>query len=422
MNINEVKFDELSGYPIIEGKISIGEGKAAEIINVAEHNDLLFVAAFDSKTIKIQPATEIKQSASGFYSCSADMPALLLPLKISDIRSLCDIDGKKRSFIRSGFGSGEITRNAVPNSVNNNYGEYSHDFKQFIIEAGYVEKGIFLKISGYFLDISNYENNPDPSATASTTNASAEMLISWEHMVLLGFSSCPNWKFEPIRSSSSGVKLPDRIRNPRKLQDILISEGSCHPVLEGSLNVLPVKRRSRLIPTEIKFIEISNIGDNFLRPYDDCLHFGDASYSGLNDSGFVHTQGANYWISIDVVGRNQFEQVFRTNDKLSMSLQGDGLGSIRYYTRYGHYHSDPFKFIQQTIKSLVLNAVLNERGLVITIDAKLNDFDSELIAEHRRERDSKLLPYKNFNMHVILPWSLLLVRRFSFANKVEKFW
>jgi hypothetical protein len=161
-----------------------------------------------------------------------------------------------------------------------------------------------------------------------------------------------------------------------------------------------------------------NVGDDWIR-------FTDAPGLEVLDTGFAWARGGvNRAISI--LDRGRLEGALRKRDAFSMQLTGDALGSVSYETGYsvsyetGYKESpgDPLGRIHQQIKTMALRVALGKDGLEILVSGDLDDYDPVTIAEHREKRRSQLQPRRAYALHASMPWAMLAVMGFSFADRV----
>jgi hypothetical protein len=249
------------------------------------------------------------------------------------------------------------------------------------------------------------------SEALSCRDIKVDATISWEALTLAGFSAAgAYWKYDQSPVSLSQHDDLDRSRDPGKLQDLLICQGSAGPIVPGSLVITP-KPRLHLSRTP-----------RFISPrFDDNeMHFLDAPHVEILNNGFSQMLGHDCWVTIRNFGLNWLKALYRENE-LSLSLAGDGLGEVRHWgctARRGH----TFGAHGQPIKALKLSAVLTAEGLQLDVEGELNDFEAHWIeANQKLYPGGKLEPISTFKVHAALPTALLQLRRLPCRRKAEEF-
>jgi hypothetical protein len=418
MDIRLAEVDESTGCPIVPGQITLASKIDGVIHEIPDHDRLLFefmgprdiVTALSVPTgLVVRLVTGVERLGNDFCKPTVEGPGLffagLTPDSIDDLRHL---DGD-RTLIRGGSKCGGVV------SLTRSVLQPLQPFSKFEILAHYTPGGMKLTLCA---DLAIQGSD----TTHDVPQARVEATMSWETMTVAGLeAAASHWKYGPPGKFLPHKNQPNKKPDPKRLQDILISQGLTWPILRGSLDLFPAA------PPFVFFFEKS-VRFLYTHFQDDRIGFSNAAGVHVLANGFVQTlHGSDCWIDIGTYGGGPFgrewlEEGFRTQDQISLSMAGDGLGRLRYQTGYGLEARDLFGTIHQSIKTLNVRAILTAQGLEISFEGELDDFDPDLIESHRRERRSTLQPLTGFALQATAPWALLLVRRFRFAHKRERFW
>lgn len=420
MPLASARFDQRSGALVVSGRIFIGSDEKADSPAIAAHNDLLlsFMPARHSlpPRIVICPATRADQNENGFYNSQFDNPTVIFDnLGASDIALLCNQEGGDGRLLRKEPKCGGIS---LDTNLAFQHHFYSHPFSEIDLSAKYSADGVNLKMSGllgrYSARAVRYPQKLEAHRAWDGRRVFVEAFITVEQLTVLGkIAAGPFWHIHVRGGRPQKNDVPERPRDPRKLQDILICEELTWPIFPGSVIVRP---RLPLQYSVAQHVLSSSIGE-------ENLYVSEAPETQLLDNGFARFRGpSNCGFAINTVGRTKLEKVFFGQDTMNLDSAGDGLGTVSYLTGYGDEPSDSFRQIKQSFKNLSFHALLSKAGLEIKIDGELNDFDPKLIEEHRQKRHSRLQPCSSFSIRTTMPWAFLLVRGFSFARKADKFY
>lgn len=419
MPLASARFDQRSGALVVSGRIFIGSEELADSPAIAAHNDLLlsFMPAQHSlpPRIVICPATRADQNENGFYNSQFDKPTVIFDnLVANDIALLCNQEGGDGRLLRKGPECGGIN---LDTTFSFQFHYYPHPFSEIDLSAKYSADGVNLKMSGLLGRYSSLVVRDSQKLKAHRAwdgrRVFVEAFITIEQLTVLGgfTPGGPSWRIHVRGGRPQKNDVPERPRDPRKLQDILICEELTWPIFPGSVIVRPRLPRQYSVTQHV----YSLIGEENLNV---CA----APETQLLDNGFARFRGpSNGQFAINTVGRTKLEKAFFDQDTMDLDSAGDGLGEVSYLTGYGDEPSDSFRKIKQSFKNLSFHAVLSKAGLEIKIDGELNDFDPKLIEEHRQKRHSRLQPCSSFSIRTTMPWAFLLVRGFFFARKADKF-
>jgi hypothetical protein len=403
MQIDRAEIDENTGCPVVLGRITLNPEACDASVELPDHDRVLleFRGPRDLVTgrataigLAVWAVTAVERQDNGFCRPKVEGPGLFFAgLTTDDIDGLGDVRGS-RILIRGGYDCGGLAMSA---------GEWClRPFSRFEVRALYSAEGMNLTFCGRLAGEDGSEAGGAPEARADAT-------MSWETMTLAGFqAAAPHWKYERQENLPPIYNASSRSRNPKRLQDTLIKRGLTWPVLCGSLNLLPVPpSRAVFRENPVRFL-IAHFDNRQLR-------FSNAERVQVYADGFATSVGLSCSVLVGLFGREWLEERLGILDQFLLSASGDGLGSINYNTGYGMELGDRFGMISQTIKRLTAHATLTAQGLELGIQGELEDFEPDLIARHRRERNSKLQPLSGFTLQATAPWALLLVRRFRFA-------
>jgi hypothetical protein len=202
-------------------------------------------------------------------------------------------------------------------------------------------------------------------------------------------------------------------RDPLKCDDLMIAEGLVWPYAVGRLDVYKGDRRHDAPVSD-------RLAVHFNR---DSLGLSQESRLELLSNGFYRSMNhhKHYWLRLNVVGSSYLEEGLRGVDTVALSCEGKLLGRLGYDTGYAMEPGDPFGRITQEIAAFRFKAQLEKAGLRVTCEGRLHGFDAQEFEQHRRERNSKLVPLDRFEAEVTLPWALLQVRDFEFARRRTAF-
>jgi hypothetical protein len=243
---------------------------------------------------------------------------------------------------------------------------------------------------------------------------SVDTTIPWATLSVKGIrTSGRYWKFGHRQGLPSKVDATNRPRDPRKLGDLLISEGLAWPYLKGRISFTP---EPSYPPPDLSAHDFVSI--HF---YEDHIGFFDARRSTALDTGFATSWGMARCLSIAMFRREKLERALQHRSSISIKLEGDLLGEISYQAGYGDEPGDPLRQIRQPIKSMSLHMALGTDGLEILSDGELDHFDPIELAHHKEMRNSQLKPLRTYSVKAAMPWALIVARGFSFASRAQQF-
>jgi len=415
MRIKNAEFDIETAAPIVPGCITIGVDDPTLRSPPHEHLLLRFDlggTSFALPTLGIWPVTDSERIENGFIKASTGCPVVFVPISAEVINHIWRNEDGRGSLLRTGYQCGQVVTSQTP-MPGNAYGTVTHHFTGFKVEITCEESGLAFKLVGMLKRQKTWQVPPIISKLRNPS-ITVEMMIPWETLTFLGFIAVPGLSV----SGPSGFELPDKQRDSLKLQDLLIVKALSWPVVQGFITVNPTDHRpSWLFYQEARHIVLTGLEE-------ERFCFSDNARVRVLESGFVETGGissSNYHFNLHAVGRRVMNKILNKKDSLSLSFMGDGLGEIVYETGTRMEPGDPLGSIRQQLKSLNFQANLTSEGLEIKGSGEIDDFDPEVIEEHRRERNSKVMPCRDFTFQMTLPWALLLIRGFTFAQKASRF-
>lgn len=407
MNLSDVQLQQVTGFPIVKGQLSIGSKTDRTAYGVRKHDRLLLSARQElsyemtwSQGMTIWPVNDVARDEHGF--CQATLGEFGLAFhsfKLFDKGNL-PRPGGCQSFLR-GTRVGNLMKRE---RLGTGWIEKPHTpIHSYELNAEYGSEGLHIAVSG---QLETFEGERGGEFSIDAT-------IPWETLALKGFqSAAASWKFgRPLPSKSDSA---DRPHDPQKLADLLIS-GSGRPYLNGQISFTP---ETTYYPTR------SQSAENFLSI--EFIGFDEISFGGqlsvmVLDDGFAGGSAFNRFLTIATLGRSKLERELQQRDTLAMQMAGEALGSARYLTGYSREPGDRFTWIHQQIRTLSLRLALGKNGLEIAADGELDDFDPAEFAAHREERNSQLKPLRRYTLRARMPWALLIAREFSFADRVKNF-
>jgi len=400
MKLDDVELQQTTGFVIAQGSLKIGS-KTSAAVDGSAHSHLLLASQPNVTTV--WPVTQVKRNEYGFCETTLGEVGLTFrSLSLDDIGKLSVPEEGRRSLIRGGTIVGELYQRA---KLGNGWVEKpGSSIQHYELAAEYGPEGLHVEISG---QIGIAEGEPGRPFSIDTT-------IPWVTLSVKGspFSGA-YWKFGHPQGLPSKLDSPDRPRDSRKLCDLLLSEGLTHPYLKGRISFTPEPSWPSSSESAHDFVSIHFDYDQ--------IWFNDARRLEVLDTGFARSDGVNRSLTVAMFDRGKLEDVLRQRDAISIRLEGNAIGSIRYRTPYAEEPFDPLGWIHQTIKTMSLHMALGKDGLEISADGELDGFDPLEFAAHQEKRDSKLKPLSTYSVRATMPWALLVARGFSFARREPNF-
>jgi hypothetical protein len=407
MNLTDAELQQLTGFPIAKGSISVGTSADMTALGIGAHYHLLLSAEDRHRPpfLVIRPVSNVERDEYGFCQTTlADRGLSLSYLSLAHIGNITWVGGPRGSFARGGAQAGLLVKykpGATPWIPESYVRIHSYE-----LTAEYDAEGLQIAIAGQLAE----------TAEAPAKEFSVRATVPWATMIIKGFRGAgAHWKFGrqslPIKSDS-----PDRQRDPKRLQDLIIAEGLSWPYFKGKLSFTPELSLRAPPPTSVNSFLYVDLGEG-LTPF----HCSDAPRVELLDSGFARSGGQTRYLGFTMLDREKLELALRRRDEVSLTMAGDALGSVQYETGYRWEPSDQLGRIGQQVKTLSFSAILGSDGLRISAEGELHDFDPAEFARHKAERNSQLKPLRSYALGAIVPWAFLVCRNFSFADRMKDF-
>lgn len=412
MKLDDAELQETTGFVIAQGFLKIGSQAEATISDGGATGRVLLSSERDA--IAVWPVTQVKRDAYGFYETTlGEFGVAFRSLSLNDIGALSCPDRGRQSMTRKGSQVGELRQRV--NEHNIWLDKQRNSIQHYELTTEHVPEGLHIEVSGQM------------AATEGEAGKqfAIDMTIPWPTLSVKAIPGAGNyrkfWHQEVPSSKLDSASLP---LDPRKLSDILLSavfDGE--PFIKGRISFVPEPLSSpfrfRLVsPHDFVLIHLDRYG----------FSFSDAPKLTVLNTGFAGSGGSELSLTLEVLNRRRLEcafhqryGTFRQRDKISLRLEGDALGSVRYPTGYAEEAGDPLGWIHQPIKTLSLNMTLGKDGLEISADGELDDFEPAEIAFHREKRNSQLKPLRAYSLRATIPWALLVARGFSFAYRARDF-
>ncbi len=393
MKLGDVELQQTTGFLIAKGSLRVGSETDA-----GSQSHLLLSSQPNGTTV--WPVTRITRDEYGFCETTLGEVGLAFrSLGLDDIGQLSPPGAGYRSLLRGGAQAGELRlREKLGNGWIEKPGSPIH---QYEMETEYGPEGLHVAISG---QVSVAEGEHSKPFSVDTT-------VPWPTLTVKGIqSSVAYWKFGHPQGLPSKLDSPDRPRDSRKLSDLLLSQGLTWPYLRGRISFTP--EPSWRAQSVHDFVHIG---------YRDQISFGDAPHLKVLDTGFAGSSGSSRYLTIAMFDAGKLETLLRRRDGISIRMEGNAIGSIRYRTGYAEEPGDPLGWINQPIKTMSLLIALGRDGLEISADGELSDFDSVEFAAHLEKRNSQLKPLRAYSVRATMPWALLVARGFSFARRARDF-
>lgn len=390
-----------------------------QALGLAKH-DRVLLWEWQGEGIVFWPLISMTRDAYGFCEITPAEWGLQFPsLSLGGLATLLHSVDRAHCFTRGGDDAGALVRQEPIEGPEIWPDETAADIRNYEVSTLYGSGGLNIRISGVF----NSQSPAEGGVHLIAKEFSADVTIPWETLTLRGFAGAGvAWKFgnKPLPNKND---LPNRLRDPRKLRDLLVNDALTWPIVKGHISFTPeVALPSHRTQSADHFLNIIFPDPGPEAPLSDRqIGFSDAPGVEILDNGFARARGSDRWFNLETIGRSILERELQSRDALSMVWSGDAIGSVRYRTEYAEEPGDPLGSIGQRIRTISLQAALQREGLKLSAEGDLYDFDPVVIAEHREMRGSKLQPVRSYTLEAILPWALLAARGFAFADKVGDF-
>jgi|GEM_PF-5709975 len=406
MDITNAEFDFETGGPIVPGQIIFNTNTEPHLI-LCPHDYLLlqFHSSWICSGLIISPIVSSQRLENGFRKTLHDTFHLSFSVDKKQFNVIQRYGaGKKTSASFDGSFSGYfgIQNQPVFKSLNS---YVSPQFSNVSFETTQTQKGVQIEIIGSITDETLLTLLPtlDGEPLKITVNA----LISWEQMVLMGLGA-QHYMLPPLEDKTTQI-LESTPRSD-KLHELIMCTSSGNPTVPGIISMTPCARR----PWQ-KNLNFHSLTFGEFSPDSSGLRFHDDARVTLYSNGFAHTTSTSYYVDFSIIGGPELEKL-RGSDSIHLSISGNSIGSIRYDSGYGEEASDPNRFIYQQMKSLNFYAELTSLGVELKIWGELNGFETDLLELHE-QKGVERVPGKEFNIQATIPWPLLLIRGFSFAEE-----
>jgi hypothetical protein len=396
MHIDDALIDEATGGPIVPGRMQLKDsgGNAGQI---PPHDMILL--EFIAGGLACRAVTGLEKLPSGFCKICVSEPHLHLDkLSLELFSSTPYVSSGAISIKGSRFNGAAVSGRDVV-----------YDVTGYELSVEKALAGLFFRISGKFTQ----SIRTSASMPREGDGFEIEGIVPWPTATVKGYDTGGKHKFVRQGKLISALNR-ETPRNPMRRGDLMIYEGLTYPIIVGSLDVArdAEEQTGRAVA-------------NFLHIHidPDQIRFGNVARCELLSNGFCRSMdfGKGYWINLDLIGRPFLEQAFRSQDRLSLSYEGNHLGHIRYDTPYRDEPGDRLGSISQNIVSYHCTAALDRDGLRLELRGRLGGFDPAEFELHRRERNSSLVAWDRFEVEAQLPWALLLVRDFAIAKRRQDF-
>lgn len=449
MNLNDVDLQEATGFPIVQGCLSIGSEAFSRKMGIPKHDRVLFrfPSWIDDWTdlVEFWPAVDVTRNDHGFSETKLgrfglafrklNLPKIdnqplpdggtprfltgligagLNKLGLSNINNGSLLRKSDPWFLRGGVGVGNLAYQFSPFTA---FSPVSTPIRDYKLKVHFDVKGMKLVISGTFAADDNRAATLGNRPNISGKKFYVVATIPWAAMVLKNFKFAgAHWQFGG-QASRSDLDKPERPRISQKLQNLIIREGGW-PVIKGRVVfdpevIWPTENKRRHSP--FVTIHFDHLDDQRM------ISFRNAPNVEMLKNGFARCWDFDRELSIYVFGRRMLENHFMRRDLFSMELSGDDLGSVRYKTGYGTGHSDPLRWIHQQIKTMSFRALLDKSGLKISVNGELDDFEPAEFSHHKEQKNSQLIPVQTYTLEATMPWALIVARGFRFARRIRDF-
>jgi hypothetical protein len=402
MKLGDVELQQATGFLIAKGFLKVESETEMVPLGVGAHNHLLLSSRSNITTV--WPATRITRDEHGFCHATLGEAGLAFwSLSLDDMGQLSPPEGGRRSLTRGGSQAGSLTRRVrLGDQWIEKRGGPIH---QYELGTDYGPEGLHIAISG---QVGVAEDGRGKAFLIEAT-------VPWPALIVKGFRFAgAYWKFGHRQGWPSKLESPNRARDSRKLNDVLIVEGLTWPYLKGQILFTPEPSWPPPIRQSTRdFVSIHFENDQ--------IGFWDARRLEVLDTGFARSDALSRHLIVAMFDRGKLEGALRQRNAISIQLAGNALGSVRYQTGYAEEFGDPLGWINQTIKTMSLRMALGKDGLWISADGELDDFDPVEFAEHREKRNSQLKPLRAYCVQATMPWALLVAREFSFAYRAREF-
>jgi hypothetical protein len=400
MHLTNAELQQTTGHVIAKGQFLIGSEADTTSLGISKH-DRLIIWMNAPVGLTIWSAIDVVRDENGFFRTTLGEAQLTFPSLIpGDITDLAFAGS--RSFTRSGYRCGSLRCHRRPDGGAVKQPQAIHAYE---LTAEYGAEGLHFAVSGQFTGTSDQ----------CARDFSLDATVSWETLTVKGFqAAAAYWKFGHTQGLPARSDRFDRPRDPLRLGDLSIAQGLSWPYLEGQLQFTPEVAWPPARQRDHQFLSIH---------FDDWnqMKFWDATRVEFLDNGFARSSALHRNLILTTLGRGQLELEFRRRDTLSVQLEGDALGSVRYQTGYPDEPGDPFGWISQPVKTASLRLALGRGGLALSADGELGEFDVDEFARHRKKRNSQLKPLKTYALRATMPWALLAARGFGFADRAKDF-
>ena len=402
MNLRDAELEERTGCPIVRGRLSIGTEADMAALGILEHDRLLL-----RDSLSIWPVTNVSRDEHGF--CHPTLGAFGLyfgGLAAQDIKDFSS-RGASQPFYRGGIHTGCLIRRKGLEQIC--LSTPLTPIHACELKAEYRPEGLHFAISGQFAgadgDAAAAQYGPDLNGKAYSVNA----IIPSEILLLKGFIGHGHGTL------ASNDDSPDRPRDPRKLQDLLIDPVFGSTLVKGKVLLAPesaLPRRQDQWAANFLHIVINQLGSESISVFD-------APRVGVYDDGFATSSISLRSLTVCVVGGMMLEQEFKRQDSLSMQLAGGPLGQVGYAIDETERVFPNMVF--QKIRTIALRMTLGEGGLQISADGDLEDLEPAQNPRYREHPNLRLGPVRTYSVSATVPWAFLAVRGFSFADRHRSF-
>jgi hypothetical protein len=401
MKLGDVELQQATGFLIAKGCLKVGSESEMVALGISAHSHLLL--SLRSNVTTVWPVTRITRDEHGFCDATLGEAGLAFwSLSLDDIGELSPPGGGRQWLTRGGSQAGSLMRRVrLGDQWIEKRGNAIH---QCELGTEYGPEGLHIAISGQVVVTEDEHDKP----------FSVDATVSWPTLTVKGIrSSVAYWKFGHPQGLPSKLDSPNRPRDSRKLNDLLISQDLTWPYLKGRISFTPEPSWPFARQSAHDFVSIHFEHDQ--------IAFWDARRLEVLDTGFARSDALSRHLAVAMFDRGKLEGALRQRNAISIQLAGTALGSVRYQTGYAEEPGDLLGWINQAIKTMSLRMAMGKDGLGISADGELDDFEPVEFAKHREKRNSQLKPLRAYSVRATMPWALLVARGFSFAYRAREF-
>ena len=399
MNLDEAELQQLTGHPIARGHLSIGpEGNGTDSC-IPQHDRLLLMGT--PQKLIIRPVTSIARNRDGFCEVTVGEPGV--EFEDLEVQNL-DVPGSP--FVRSGNSIGCLHKRWP-------------DWRSTVLIGSYELRseccaaGLHFAISGKFEGLDILQND----SMLNGKSFSIDAMIPWATLALKDFRCALGYqKFNQDTTSPAKEDSPDRLRDPRKLGDLLIDRNIFARLVRGRLLLFPESNLPiRIDPYDARFLQLGPELDQ------ESIWFHDVPRIETFGGGFAYTSPSLRYAGFVPFGWTMIERMLAGGDSFSMILTGGDLGSVGYAISPP---LGPGYTVSQPIKSVSIRGALTQSGLEIAAEGELGDLDvAENLRNSGNPKFTKLQsnPIRTFALEATVPWALLAVKGMGLARRISRF-